>query len=224
MGLNTSNLRPGALRLSSRVTSVPDDAGVYLDGVGDNKLTNRDSFAETGAADGVVIPSGSPFGPPERPEWTTETGSPSATNKELDFPDGSTTDQVLSASTPMTAGTWDIEFQQGASPSSGIFRWFIIYESASNWIAVENTIGANREVLAKSEGGNFSTIVGNGSAYTGTSSREWKVTHDGSGNWEWFVNGSSVGTASESFVPTANEIRFRHQLDTSLAADNLRVF
>jgi hypothetical protein len=205
-------------------SAIPDDAGVYLDDVADNKLTNRDIYSTTPLDDSVVVPSGSPYGPPVRPEWTTASGSPSATGEELVIPDGSSTTQILSTSTPMTSGTWDLDWQQISAPSSGILRWFPIYEDSNNWIAVENTIGANREVFAKLEGGSFSVLIRNGGAYTGTSNREWMVTHDGDGNWEWFVNGSSVGTYFDAFLPTANEIRIRQELDTSVEADNLRVF
>jgi len=206
--------------------AIPD-SGVYLDDWADNKLANRDSYTSTPPEDGLDTDITSDFSDPSRAEWTDQNGSISATNQHLDIPDGSSTDQIISASSPMSEGTWDFEFTADGSTSNGAVYYFMHTDTPSDPVNNDGygaqLLNDGRLRLWKFTNGPATILVNAGSVgWDDGATHTLKITYS-SGDWELFFDDSSQGTASDTDYDIPH-LAIYSSLNTSLTIDNMRVF
>jgi len=160
-----------------------------------------------------------------RPEWTTESGSPSASGGELVLPAGDTTVQIVDAPSSFDTGTWEVDLlEHTASTGAVVFR--LIFQDADNWWSGWWRLYEGYQKLVKDDAGTVTAVIDTGTgviADDGTY-HTYKYTRDSDGNWEMFQDGSSLGTATDTFLPTANKLRFRNWEDAEVDFDNLKVY
>jgi len=193
---------------------IAQNRGCFYDDFGDNKLSDRDNF---------VAMFESIFGV-GRPEWTVEEGSPSVSDGELILPAGNTTPQRVSTPCKITSGVWEIGFKFMTAPSSGSFRMSLIYQNGSNYYILYNDILSNKILLHKREAGSISDPISHTGAVKDTDYHVIKVTRDSSGNWEIFLDGTSIGTTTDSFVPTPTVIDISNYTDAEVHVDYVKVY
>jgi len=224
-GSEISEVRTGAGDVLFSASAIPD-SGIYLDDVADNKLNNRDTYSTTGF-DGTE-PASSTFSNPSRPEWSVDSGGPSASGEEIVLPAGDSTNQIISTPLSNDKLRWDFEFECQSTPSFGRLGIQLLWESNNDVYQVDIQ-GNGTYRIQKREGGTGSVIIdgtwdGDAQRHTGA------VEHDGNGNWELFYDGASQGTASDSYLPNFTDVRLANGgaaeigLDSEVRVDNFRVF
>ena len=199
-----------------------------------NKVALSDDFADGQLTDRALHESRAGF----YPEWKTIVGSPSATSGALVFPsgskhivspgvrqaDGSITTFRISR---MMTGTWRWDYQFQVTPSSSYFAVRPIVDDNDNlWrikVFADGTVN-----LEKADSGSVSTVV-SGSWSVDTASHTIKFVRskdiDGNGNIgvELIVDGTSQGTATDTFVPQPDlrDIRY-YSMDADLHIQTVR--
>lgn len=157
-----------------------------------------------------------------RPDWTTESDSPSASGGVLVLPDGSTTAQQVSTASGFTVGTWEKDFTIISATTAGACNLFFIWTDNSNTLRV--SIESDDDyMLVKIDGGTTTILVS--STWDGdTTQHTTKVTRDANGNFELFYDGVSQGTATDTFLPSTRDLSFLNNADSEVDIDNLKVY
>ena len=191
-----------AQQILSEITKTDRDltsaTSIYeiLDDWDDNKLTSRDGVGTTSTGFTNEFAQKNKF----RPEWTTVTGTPSASGGVMVL-------QSAEVSTPSTfaVGSWEIKYQF-ASNSDTVTRPIEIYNDSSNfyWLRIDDdSQGTDWDV--------YKTIAGAGAVLIDTSASNdiaqhtTKLTRDSSGNFEIFLDGVSKGTATNTEITSFTE-------------------
>lgn len=172
----------------------------------DNKLTSRDKAATTATALSKIYQI-------FRPEWTTISGSPTASSGYL----------VLN----------NAEVETTCSFSEGAWQIDIMHYSTSAWIHAIKLFNGTTEayrVQHETDGDlflidmvdNVNLISANKAVDT-----DWhtvKLTRDSDGNFELFWDGASVGTATDTTTTTFDKLRMREIDGYEARFDNLGVY
>lgn len=198
----------------------------------DNSLTSRTSpskdvfyqYGDGGAGDllkGVY-----------RPRWTTESGSPSATNNELQLSDGSTTYQAVSTPSNLSVGEWGIDFQANAVITGGstvfepIQAGSLPYDDSrgrpTDGYFMQAVTNGSFELLREDTGSNSATII-SGTWDDDTSSHTGKFTRDSYGGFELFYDASSQGTTTDTNFSTFEVLAIENNQEKRIDFDNLVV-
>jgi len=139
-------------------------------------------------------------------KWEIVAGSPDASNGYLHLPKGSgknypSFDHGIEANFNMTKAVFECRLRVGTGGSSPSYLGsFALIRDSSNKYAWLLSNGDN-DGLMKYDG-SLATVINIGDAFA--VDPEWcdvKVTHDGEGNWEIFINGVSKGSATDTFMP-----------------------
>lgn len=166
---------------------------------GDNLLSGRSNSGQKLIAlptDPTVMVRCESF----RPVWTILTGTPTATGGQLVL--GSTPDSVSCPSTIVT-GTWTCKVAL-TSTASGSFALRFLYQDTNNYyqLLLAATGPFN---LIKDDAGTTTTII-TATWTPDTSVHTITATRDASGNFEIFLDGTSMGTVTDAFLPTVANI------------------
>lgn len=206
----------------SRLPSAIAQTNYLEDDWNDNKLTNRDNPTDGFFTHPQANEAGDTLIGRTRPVWETESGSPSATNQQLELSAGDTTEQNVSTPTGFTTGSWEFDFKAEADPTSNNFVLQGIREDANNK-AVRLAIGQDGTLLLeKEQSGAFTTIV-SGSWGDDLNTHTLKITRDSFGAQELFNDGASQGTGTDTFLPTPKLLFLRQILNAPVNIDNLVV-
>lgn len=197
----------------------------------DNNLTGRASTTEgyfLHPSDGLIsdMEAGDALKGVYRPEWTTQSGSPSATNQELQLADGSTTVQAVSIPSVFTVGRWQWDHDYNSNPSSGGTRLYFIAQNSgadpNDAYAIEVLHDTNLDLI-KDSGGSESTLI-NGSRTDNTSSQNYDVARDSYGGFELFNDGDvSQGTATDTTHTESLYLVIRNSANARSDNDNVVV-
>jgi len=211
-------------------------SGFLLDDWSDNKLTNRDDFATTPLNPSTLEPSSSNFQNPTRPEWTTHQGSPSASNNQLELPDGqANTEAILSTPTNINEGTWEFDVQfTGSNTSAGSFQFWLTDNPGNPtggtgyFFSIGTANGAGPMQLRYYINGSGQGNIINGDDFPSDNAFHTcrlEAFDDGAGglDLEIFLDGVSGGTGNEN-VAIQSHTSIRGNADTQQNVDNFRVF
>lgn len=157
----------------------------------DNALSRRDPN---------VPPRSTPTMPYRmfRPVWFKESGSPDAVNQRLELDTTSGT-HAIRKFTRKEYGTFETTMQFGTAPTSGNAAFGFNYsETNGDFWRVALFPGAGEARFQKKQSGTASTLI-SGTISDFTAENTLKVTRDASDTWELFINGTSQGTATDSF-------------------------
>lgn len=190
----------------------------------DNSLTSRtsaskDVFEQIGDGGAGDLLKGV-----YRPRWETESGSPSATNNELQLSDGSTTVQAVSTPSAFTVGRWEWDHDYNTNPTSGGTRLYFIAQNSgadpNDAYAIEVLHDTNLDLI-KDSGGSESTLI-NGSRTDNTSTQNYDVTRDSYGGFELFNDGDvSQGTSTDTTHAESLYLVLRNSANARSDNDNL---
>jgi len=191
----------------------------FYDDWGDNCLTNRRYGGNATISISDTVYECKNF----RPEWTTESGSPSASGGVLVLTAGDATSQQISTPSDFTTGTWEADFYYTDSPSTGNTSLFPMVEDKQNE-DYQIAIRTDDYDLGKHSGGSYTRVI---DTSTSSSVGDWhtcKATRDSDGNWELFHDGTSVGTATDTYLPSVKTLWHTNAHDVEIHWDNLRVY
>lgn len=232
-------------QVSAKVSSTL--TGFLLDDWQDNALlSGRDDFGAT-AFDGTE-PSSSSFTTSTRPSYSSNsTGDATgirARNQRLEILLDESSDsgfnyaEVIHTNTDLETGTWDWDFNWNQAHSGSGSHFFDVQlitddtstsrPSGNKWIGRSEDDGGGTELL-KVNSGSTTTVISDGTNVDDGSDHTQKVTRDSSDNWEMFVDGSSIGTATDSFSPSVNDFAIAGKMNdgrstAEIFVDNMRVF
>lgn len=207
------------------LTQSDFDEFVYtvLDDFADNSLTNRDAPGTT-ASEFAAGEIGQYF----RPEWETDSGSPSASSSALQLSAGDTTLQATKHGYPGTLPVFfesDIIFGSDPTSNSAALAFAINDDDITGFNyddCYSVRINNDGSIDLRKEVGNSETNLITGSTFTLTDSHTVKVERAGK-TWELFVDGTSQGTASDDAHKTTPYAGATNQTDASLDIDNWKV-
>jgi len=178
----------------------------------DNKLTDRDDRATTTAS----VLGANEFAQRFRPEWTTKEGSPSATGGYMLLDAG----EEVKIPSGFDTGTWEQDTWLDAANACQKFKF--IWQDADNfWVTYFDDEYTHLD-LCKNDAGTSTAVIDYTVDPTLGVWHDIKITRSSAGDWELFYDGSSVGTATDAFMPTVNELRERSKTAAS-RIDNLEV-
>jgi len=213
-------------RLGARIPHEIDRIGAELpkeyyltDDWGDNKLTDREGLSNFRNR----IPPRT-WGK-DRPKWTIESGSPSASGGVLVLPQSSTV-QTVSTPSDFTVGAWELDFKWANTTSTQWDRnWFmrLAGEATGYWMRANND-GSACDIIETTTG-THTVIIDN----TWTADTSWhtlKATRDSAGNFELFLDGVSKGTTTDTTHTTSDEMWIRDDGNdvAERNVDNLKVY
>ncbi len=175
-----------------------------------------------------------------RPEWTVENGSWSIRNTANSSNDDGTvllgeTGQLNTLSLPSAKvnGQWIIRWGNTVN-SSEPFYWYLIWEDSNNWIRAEwNHSTRSGFDIVKSDAGTVSNIISSDDA-KGDFLRTQEFIRKPDGTWEFYQGIGTEGvipsevtdpqkTATDTFLPTANQTRLEHGGSNEMEIDWLEV-
>jgi len=188
--------------------------GYMGDDWNDNKLTSRDNAATVATALDKIFQT-------FRPEWTVISGTITTANSRVEG-DASGSNKVQTSSS-ITEGTWEVDIIVLATGSYQNI-YFIYQDSSNHWIAGNSTPGGTRAWHVRKVASDSETDIIQSNWTEATGTYALKVTRDSSGNFELFVDGTSKGTATDTWLPTQNYIVLELGDDNASAMDNLKVY
>ena len=201
----------GSLRnVSTGVIAIPD-SGLLLDDwandptVSSSEITDRKSYSELEFA--AEPPDESEFGPVEgRPDYTVDRGNAVVTSGYIEMDSGFICRTGMAEIDNMT---WEFEFDLSQLSDSSSVLAGILFANSTETVDrtyeesyyVQHQSGGSLSLQHVDENGDFSTIILTSTATpeTGTT----KVTRDDEGNFELFLDGSSIGTGQDTATTTA---------------------
>jgi len=211
----TSVLDLGALRVIGGTAEFVDDWG-------DNLLTNREnSGSGLVSGPGLAVRRCKNY----RPEWTTESGSPSATDERLYLPQSATA-QAISVPSTFTEGAWESDFRFTNTTAT---QWLADYimrisgEDTGYLLNHANDGSAYR--IQKRITGTLTNLID----VTWAEDTDWHVqkgTRDADGNFELFLDRVSKGTATDTDITSSDKLWLENGSQDVSASyrDNLRVY
>lgn len=118
----------------------------------------------------------------------------------LVIPPGDTTVQQVSLDHPVTAGEWECDFSMpnGVGTTGSLQLWFLY--APTGYYTLEFLPNGSANIKRKDDSGNFNTPV-SGSWPADSARHSARVTHDGAGGWELFIDGVSQGAGVDTFMP-----------------------
>lgn len=181
------------------------EAGIRLaDDWEDNQLTSDRQSAD----------------PNFRPAWTVDSGSPSATGGVLELSAGDSTAQTVSIPSLLVEREWSITYKFDNSVTTGSFVMEIIYGGDSDRLLFGQAQSGTVR-LAK-DNGTFTDLI-TGSQTEDTNEHTIRATRSDDGEFELFYDGTSQGTATDTFLPSIDKLRILSTLDTSMEVRHMSV-
>lgn len=191
----------------------------------DNSLTNRtnadsDVFAHPSSNEAGDVLIGR-----YRPEWTTENGSPTATNSRLELSDG----DLLATKSEQDTGEFSFDFQTNGDDTGGISFSFIkqttqYRNGKSSYTGYYNYIQGDGGTfsIARTDSGSFGTnVVETSWSGDNSSFHRSRVTRDSYGDFELFLDGTSKGTGTDSTYQTSRFLALYSGLANDVYIDNM---
>jgi len=178
--------------------------GLMGDDWDDNKYSSRDKAAAVATSLDRIFQS-------FRPEWTVEDRTWSAANGYLEHTTlpGSSPYPAIIASIPTTTQiTVEFDFQVSGCGgiAAGDFGDTYIINAAGDGYYIHTTARTEEWYqLVRTDG----TVLINSTWSCDTNWHTCKVTRDGAGNWELFLDGNSKGTATDTTYTDFNRVRCR---------------
>jgi len=182
--------------------------GIIGDDWADNKLTSRDNAATVATALDKVFQT-------FRPEWTTVAGAPTLTDGILTIANG----DKITISPGLTEGSFEVKLRAttgGTGPSGTMYVAFI-YQDDNNNIGIYEWEPMG---LGKVDGGTYTHLISDDNP--STTQATFKFTRDASGNYEFFKDGVSQGTTTDTFLPTNNNIAIWSDRSEDIEVDDLK--
>ena len=137
-----------------------------------------------------------------RPEWETTAGSPTANGRALKLSGG----DEMETPTVIESGAWElrgVEFTQEGPDANRNLSVRFMYEDGDNfWQLITDTGSAQEWRLGYLDGGAFTELITGSTDLTNAHSV--RAERSDSGEWELFIDGASVGTATDAFLPETN--------------------
>jgi len=189
-----------------------------IDDWADNKLTSRDkqALSDSWAWTDEFYQLNDVF----RPEWTTESGSPSASGGVLVLTAGDTTVQQVSIPTTFFAGAWEVEVQKQASGTTSLVNVLDWWAGGNEKYGLQWTNADNYKLQDIVD----AVAIISATHAEDTSWHTCKATRDSSSNWEIFFDGVSDGTATDSTTTSIDEFAHRNGEDIEIHFDNLKIY
>lgn len=163
-----------------------------------------------------------------RPQWSDESGSVEATDGILRIPAGDSTTQAVQTTPalgphPNIISNLIFEVKFLSDPTAGNFTLhFCRNQDGFNEWRVRFDADGNMN-LQKTNSNTDTTVI-SGSYTNDQSWHEVEVTRNDSAGWELFEDGSSQGTATDSFTATRDyNLRWESTLDAEVHVDNLKL-
>lgn len=178
----------------------------YLeDDWGDNSLTSRSSTEDGVFAHPDANEAGDMLIGRYRPDWNTVEGSPSASSEELNFSGSNSVADALLVSSNFTVGSFSFNFRQ-TNAGDPLRVW--IFSSSFNGYTRGGSGGIARPVdsyfvateqsaLSKDDSGSKTNLV-TGTSISDTNNHSESVTRNSYGDFEFFVDSTSQGTATDT--------------------------
>ena len=214
--------------------ALPEITNYIEDDWDDNALTNRTDSTEgyfLHPSDGLLsgdFEAGDALKGVYRPEWNTNSGSPTATNGELQMFDGSSTPQAVLTPSRFTTGYWEVNFKYNSSPSNGLGSRMTLFaqtqnaanDSLQDSYALQLYRGEIR--LNRFDGGTENIIIQAVGAWGGgTTAYTEKAQRDSYGNFEIFIDGQSEGTVTDTTYTEGSYHALGNGEDSRMDYDNL---
>jgi len=195
-----------AQQILSEITKANRDltsaANIYemLDDWNDDKLTGRDGAGTTSTGFTNSFAQKDLF----RPEWT-QTGSDFTVSGGLLHMVRTAVANRLLASSSFVTGTWEIGFTRidTVGVTTPIFIFGTDYQ---NGYYVRISHNSNVIALCRKDGGGEASTLINSTWSNDANPHTAKVTRDGSGNFELFVDGASKGTGGPDTTYTSSTV------------------
>lgn len=146
-------------------------------------------------------PETSAFTVTTRPEWSELAGSPTVSDSILTLTNGDSTTQAVDTEADVSEGTWEFVFQCSSSPTDGQLLFDFMREDTDNRWRVRLNGNNDDFKLQKQDTGDGSDAIST-TWSRDTSEHTLTVTRDSNDQFEMSLDGSSVGTATDSFTPS----------------------
>jgi len=161
-----------------------------------------------------------------RPEWEDRRGNVTATDGVMRLPEGDSGRQHV-----RNRDVWNViseivfDFRFESEPSTGSLQFAFHHTrlDRDRWAVTVDNGGSYR--LDKTDGGSDTNGVVSGSWPGDTRWHTARVTRGEDGSWELFLDGSSVGTASDGYLksPLTSRTSVVNDADSVALVDNLLV-
>jgi len=141
-----------------------------------------------------------------RPGWQTDIGLIDVGGGAIGWDEAKDGDSRILCTPVQTTGTWELDFQFTTLGADGDHwpRFIICWQDADNKVLL--FVGDSQYEqfrLRKVDAGTGTDLLSPGWA-SDSAQHTSKVTRDADGNFEIFLDGSSKGTATDTFWPTEN--------------------
>jgi hypothetical protein len=157
-----------------------------------------------------------------RPDWNVTTGNPSSSNGQLILPAGDGVNYTkLSGGLPRS-GNWKMVFQFNSNPSSGELSFDLVKKDFSNKYRLNLAFSGYIE-LVKTKGGTDTRIINVDQWNVDTNKHVVEVKRTLYDEWEVLFDGATVGTATDSFLPSGFNVEFFNGLDAQVNIETLNI-
>lgn len=146
-----------------------------------------------------------------RPEWEESVGSITTDGTDFTLANGT----EIRTESVMNAGQWVITRQFATTPSSGYTDWIVMDGPGTERVFVRENQGSTISLIKRDDTGT-TTLIDGGLMTEDALEHDVKVTRDTAGNWELLFDGTSLGTATDSFNPLPSQ-HFR--VENNMAED-----
>ena len=221
MGLKESGLRGSLRNVSVGIDAIPD-SDVYLhDDWGDNKLQDRDDSGETthNGEEGIY-----------RPEWRTvaDQDLPSVSDERVTLTGGEAmiTDINLNLNETIT---WDLNDISDLSGSGADLVYFGMWNETEDLDSSERPkdgyalfVRDDNWIFQRIEDDGTNVDLINTSSAPGDDT-DATITRDPSGEWEFFIDGNSQGTETDTTYTDPQYVTFSGRGDGVASIDEYKV-
>jgi hypothetical protein len=196
--------------------------GVIGDDWQDNKITSRDKAATVATTFDKIFQN-------FRPGWTQVSGTTTCTGGQVVLDQ---TSEEINISTTFMVGTWELDFKFSEIGTGGtwysFYLDFIAIDSSNSYYllaAPDTDAGENWYRMYKRIASTDTAIIA-GTWTPDINLHTSKVTRDGSGNFEIFLDGTSKGTVTNTEITSSSLLRLRKHANTASACyfDNLKIY
>jgi len=158
-----------------------------------------------------------------RPVWTINSGSPSVSDGILELPDGYSTTQQISTPSTFDTGTWEFKWKGSSGITDEAFEFRFLYHDGNNYRRILITKLVIQ--LSGYKEGSFGSL---GAYAVNLWDDDWhvlKVTRDTDGHYEVFLDGSSIITATETWLPPSPYyIQLRNKANSNCYIDYIKIY
>lgn len=209
--------------ISVQQVGLPDINNYLEDDFGDNALTSRTNTNDGVYAHPDANVAGDVFIGRYRPVWNNTSGAVTAQNTRAEFSNGDSTIARINTPSSFNTGSWEWAVEVTSAPGTGGVELGAFSDSldllAGNGIAINVTSNGNYNLL-EVVSGNPDTFIDAPSISYG-SEIVYRLNRDSYGNFEVFTDGTSDGTATNTFTPEAIYSGIQSRADVDVYVNNL---